>query len=358
MIMNRHFHQRLYKLAAGCMIAVQICCPISAFANTSSIITNKYPIVTKTESGTESLNNISTYLIDDRTYIKLRDIAEAFDFKIQWDHINKVVLLSLEEHNLNTTKNEVTKDTSPLQSTLTQQTVIVDGVEEVLSCYHINGYAYFSIRDIAALTNLEVIWDSESHTIRINKKSVNASTADETSKPETTDTSINENGKDILCNDNNLIYVPESKQYDSIEKYIKENIDPKFTISDFVITEYTSANTPSIHYLDIDYYLGDYKTNYGYQLTIVQESVKTIKCTGDLENIENLNIDKNKIPDISDAELWKKTLEENSYENCEIIDYDIVRYYNEKTAAFQADIVVNFVDPSGYHGSNRHTFVL
>ena len=29
----------------------------------------------------------------------------------------------------------------------------------------------------------------------------------------------------------------------------------------------------------------------------------------------------------------KKTLEENSYENCEIIDYDIVRYYNEKTAA-------------------------
>lgn len=45
----------------------------------------------------------------------------------------------------------------------------------------------------------------------------------------------------------------------------------------------------------------------------------------------------------------KKTLEENSYENCEIIDYDIVRYYNKKTAAFQADIVVNFVDPSGYH---------
>ena len=81
----------------------------------------------------------------------------------------------------------------------------------------------------------------------------------------------------------------------------------------------------------------------------MQESVKTIKCTGDRENIENLNIDKNKIPDISDAELWKKTLEENSYENCEIIDYDIVRYYNEKTAAFQADIVVNFVDPSGYH---------
>ena len=167
--MNRHFHQRLYKLAAGCMIAVQICCPISAFAKTSSIITNKYPIVTKTESGTESLNNISTYLIDDRTYIKLRDIAEAFDFKIQWDHINKVVLLSLEEHNLNTTKNEVTKDTSPLQSTLTQQTVIVDGVEEVLSCYHINGYTYFSIRDIAALTNLEVTWDSE----RRNKQTRN-----------------------------------------------------------------------------------------------------------------------------------------------------------------------------------------
>ena len=90
----------------------------------------------------------------------------------------------------------------------------------------------------------------------------------------------------------------------------------------------------------------------------MQESVKTVKCTGDRENIENLNIDKNKIPDISDAELWKKTVEENSYENCEIIDYDIVRYYNEKTAAFQADIVVNFVDPSGYHGSNRHTFVL
>lgn len=35
----------------------------------------------------------------------------------------------------------------------------------------------------------------------------------------------------------------------------------------------------------------------------------------------------------------EKTLEENSYENCEIIDCDIVRYYNEKTAAFQADIV-------------------
>ncbi len=356
--MNRHFHQRLYKLAAGCMIAVQISCPISVFANTSSIITNAYPIVTETESGTKAFNNISTYLIDDRTYIKLRDIAEAFHFKIQWDNTSKAVLLSLEEHNPSTTKNEITKDTAPVQGTLTEQAVIVDGVEQVLPCYLINGYTYFSIRDIAALTNREVTWDSDSHTILVNEKSVNASTLDETSKPETTDTVLYENGKDIICNDNNLIYVPESKQYDSIEKFIKENIDPEFEISDFVITEYTSSNTPSIHYLDIDYYLGDYKTNYGYQITIVQESVKTIKCKGDRKKIESLNIDKNKIPVISNEELWEKTLEENSYENCEIIDYDIVRYYNEKTAAFQADVVVDFIDPSGYRGSNRHTFVL
>ena len=53
-----------------------------------------------------------------------------------------------------------------------------------------------------------------------------------------------------------------------------------------------------------------------------------------------------------------KTLEENSYENCEIIDYDIVRYYNEKAAAFQADVVVNFIDPNGYYGSNRHSLIL
>lgn len=102
------------------------------------------------------------------------------------------------------------------------------------------------------------------------------------------------------------MYIPESKQYDSIEKYIKQNIDPQFKIDDFIITEYSSTITPSIHYLDIYYYLGDYKTNFGYQLTIIQKYVKTIKCTGNRNMIENLNMDQMKIPNISNEKLWEK----------------------------------------------------
>lgn len=354
--MNKHF-KILYKLIICGFITTQIYTPITIGASTFHITPNKYPIITKTKYGITELNNISTYSINNKTYIKLRDIANAFHFKIEWDNSNKAILLSLEENDKNSLSMDLTKNNTSIEGTPTNQDIFINGNHEVLAGYNINGYTYFPIRDIASLTNLEIIWDQDSHTILI-EQSNRESTKDKNGISETVDIIEYDNGKDLIFNDNNLMYIPESKQYDSIEKYIKQNIDPQFKIDDFIITEYSSTITPSIHYLDIYYYLGDYKTNFGYQLTIIQKYVKTIKCTGNRNMIENLNMDQMKIPNISNEKLWEKTLLEHQYTNCIIKGYNIIRYYDEDSSKFKADVVVNFIDPNGYEGANRHTFVL
>lgn len=66
--MNKHF-KILHKLIICGFITTQIYTPITIGASTFHITPNKYPIITKTKYGITELNNISTYSINNKTYI-------------------------------------------------------------------------------------------------------------------------------------------------------------------------------------------------------------------------------------------------------------------------------------------------
>ncbi|MCQ4935949.1 hypothetical protein [Anaerotignum propionicum] len=129
---------------------------------------------------------------------------------------------------------------------------------------------------------------------------------------------IDDRRKQIIINDNDIRYVAKSKNYDEIESYFKNNINPDFNINDFVVEEYSPLGDVVIdttdtgnnviqlplNMLDIRYYVGEYRSSYGYHVTAIHGYAKLIDYLDEWNN--DIHLDNIKFPTISDEELNKK----------------------------------------------------
>lgn len=168
---------------------------------------------------------------------------------------------------------------------------------------------------------------------------------------------------------NDVTYITGSKNYNAIEKYIKENIDQKFNMKDFVVKEsspmenvsiesdneltqeYINQFVAPINNLDIRYYVDGYPTRYGYRIYVFSGYAKIINYMGKWNN----DFDKSKIQAFkyTDEELKQMAIDKDGFQNkYPIKDVRIQRFFDIETLEFKADVEIVYLK------DNRLTFVL
>lgn len=113
------------------------------------------------------------YLIEDRNYFRIRDIAYALNgtpaqFNVEWDEeAGSIVFTSNSEYTVLGTEmsGNYGEGVLPVETTAT---IYVDGVETVFPAYEINGSNFFRMRDIADTFHFSAVWEEETQTIIID----------------------------------------------------------------------------------------------------------------------------------------------------------------------------------------------
>ena len=114
--------------------------------------------------------DISGYTVNDSNYYKIRDIAmflrtTSARFNVEWDESLsaiavstgvKYVIVGGELDDDNSSAINVEENTAP---------IYVDGTEQEIVAYNINGSNYFKIRDLADMVGFEVDWDGEAQAV-------------------------------------------------------------------------------------------------------------------------------------------------------------------------------------------------
>ncbi|WP_312071894.1 stalk domain-containing protein [Anaerotignum propionicum] len=325
-------------------------------------------VILNTEGSITEIKNVAVYAINNKNYFKLRDVAMLIDFDVEWDDGTRTIMLDLSDKYNNPT-DQVDKVLKKANAVPIKQNIIVNEVKLTLSGYNINGYHYFSVRDIAEIADFECTWDKDKNTMSLHKVlKENISQEDINNLNELVKEYIDDRRKQIVINDNDIRYVAKSKNYDEIESFFKNNINRDFNINDFVVEEYSPLGDVVIdttdtgnnviqlplNMLDIRYYVGEYRSSYGYHVTVIHGYAKLIDYLDEWNN--DFHLDNIKFPAISDEELKQKAA---AYHPGNMItDYNIVRSFDMKTLSFEAYVSVNFITKDGYYVSEGHKFTL
>lgn len=116
---------------------------------------------------------IGAYNIGGYNYFKLRDVAAALNgtganFEVGYDSAAKSIALSSKTA-YSATGNEL-KDTAPTAkktASVSNQKIILDGVEVSMQAYLIDGYNYFQLRELGKNLGFEVAWDNAAKAINM-----------------------------------------------------------------------------------------------------------------------------------------------------------------------------------------------
>jgi len=118
--------------------------------------------------------SFEAYIIDGRTYFKLRDLAMALNgsgkqFEVTWDGArNAINLLSAQTYSVNGGEMVWSGHSGNKNAVLSTAKVYIDGSPATLTAYIIEGRTYFKLRDLGQAMNFSVSWDSSTNTININ----------------------------------------------------------------------------------------------------------------------------------------------------------------------------------------------
>lgn len=147
---------------------------IEAFVNSYDAVNS---LTAQTSSAAVTVDgksvDVEGYTVNYSNYYKIRDIAmvlrsTASQFNVGWDESLSAITIStgekyqivggeLESSSINTT-NDIQESTAP---------IYVNGIQHDVTCYNINGYTYFKIRDIADMVGFEVNWNEEQQLVEI-----------------------------------------------------------------------------------------------------------------------------------------------------------------------------------------------
>jgi hypothetical protein len=136
--------------------------PVRALATSASVTVDGKPVA------------FQAFIIDSANYFKLRDIAyvlrdtdKAFD--VEWDAGGNAILLSTDKtYTVAGGEMSVSNKTGVQDALPTGSTLSVNGDQTLCSAYTIGGNNYFKLRDIAAIVDFSVEWDSVTGTVRID----------------------------------------------------------------------------------------------------------------------------------------------------------------------------------------------
>lgn len=235
--------KRLIKLG---MVFVILFCSNSSLVQAEPLSTETIQasptenrVILNTEGSITEIKNVAVYAINNKNYFKLRDVAMLIDFDVKWDAGTRTVKLDLSDKYNNPT-DQVDKVLKKANAVPIKQNIIVNEDKLTLFGYNISGYHYFSVRDIAEIADFECTWDKDKNTMSLHKVlKENISQEDINNLNELVKEYIDDRRKQIVINNNDIRYVANTKNYDEIESFFKNNINPDFSINDFVVEEYS-----------------------------------------------------------------------------------------------------------------------
>lgn len=173
---------------------------------------------------------LNAYIVDNYTYIKLRDIAAIVNgkkcqFNVGYDNSLKLITITS-----NVSYNIVDGDlidtgTNNAKALMYNRNILVDGELKVIRTALINRFNYVQLRDISSLVGLGVDYDAFNKTIVLNTDTTYTYT-DNSKSSDIFNFNNNTNNIDNNTNDLNQIFENETKKLEfSDEKSRREYVD-------------------------------------------------------------------------------------------------------------------------------------
>ena len=318
----------------------------SVFAAGIAATPSENALSVKTGDSIEKINAVPAYLYQDNNYFMLRDIGKVVGYEVKWNESTKTISMMSDKAAQN--YKDMSKAKQAKTVAKSKETLLIDGKEYAdKECLNIDGYNYFKLRDMAEIMNFTCGWDDKEKSIllTINKE-----------VPET-ELSVDrflDPDLDQKVIEDNVVYRAGSKDYKEIEAYIQKNIDKKFDIKGYIVTEDNSDGLLSgynqlIMKLDVN----GVSANFGYIVTCLNDKAAIITFIG--EKNPDFSVDQVKTDRISDEEAKKKAIEADGYDY-EVDEQRIRHFFDMKDLKNKCEVETVYIDNSGHYFATSHIF--
>lgn len=322
----------------------------SVFAAEITATPSQNTLSVQSESSIEKVEAVPAYLYQDNNYFMLRDIGKIVGYQVNWDENTKQISMVKDESAQNLTGMSQPKQAESV--TKSKQTLIIDGKEySDKECLNVDGYNYFRLRDMAEIMNFTCDWDNETNEIllTIGKETTAETPEIELSVDRFLDPDVNQK---IIEED--VVYVSGSKNYEEVEKYMRENVDETFRADDYIITEDNmNGILPEYNSLIMRLDVNGVSANYGYLFTCLNGKAALITFIG--EKNEDFDINEVGKPKLSDEEAKQKAIEADGYDY-KVDEQRIQRYFDMKDLTYKCEVETVYIDNSGSYFATSNIF--
>ena len=328
---------------AGTLIFTQ-----SALAAGLAVTPSKNTLSVQTGEGVQTVEAVPAYLYQDNNYFMLRDLGKILGYRVDWNEAKKQASLTKESAAQDLEHLSAAKQAKAVKQS--KQTILVGATEyENMNCLNIDGYNYFKLRDLVEIMDFTCGWDSEKNRIQL-------------STGEQNDEGVSISVKDFLVEgakqkviEEDVPYIPGTKDYAALEAYMQKNVDQDFKASDFIITEAEEgSNTPNLITLDMRLNVNGVMTkNFGYRVLCINKKAALITFIG--EKNPDFDITKAGVQKLSDADAKQMALDmdKNSYK---AEKQTVSRYFDMQELKQKCEVETTYIAIGGATFVTAHAF--
>lgn len=328
---------------AGTLIFTQ-----SALAAGLAVTPSKNTLSVQSGEGVQTVEAVPAYLYQDNNYFMLRDLGKILGYRVDWNEAKKQASLTKESAAQDLQHLSAAKQAKAVKQS--KQTILVGATEyENMNCLNIDGYNYFKLRDLVEIMDFTCGWDSEKNRIQL-------------STGEQNDEGVSISVKDFLVEgakqkviEEDVPYIPGTKDYAALEAYMQKNVDQDFKASDFIITEAEEgSNTPNLITLDMRLNVNGVMTkNFGYRVRCINKKAALITFIG--EKNPDFDITKAGVQKLSDEDAKKMALAVDN-NNYHVEKQTVSRYFDMQELKQKCEVETMYVYNGGTTFVSAHSF--
>ena len=302
---------------AGTLIFTQ-----SALAAGLAVTPSKNTLSVQSGEGVQTVEAVPAYLYQDNNYFMLRDLGKILGYRVDWNEAKKQASLTKESAAQDLQHLSAAKQAKAVKQS--KQTILVGATEyENMNCLNIDGYNYFKLRDLVEIMDFTCGWDSEKNRIQVIEEDVP--------------------------------YIPDTKDYAALEAYMQKNVDKDFKAADFIITESEEgSNTPNLITLDMRLNVNGVPTrNFGYRVRCINKKAALITFIG--EKNPDFDITKAGVQKLSDEDAKKMALAVDN-NNYHVEKQTVSRYFDMQELKQKCEVETMYVYNGGTTFVSAHSF--
>lgn len=153
-----------------------------------------------------------------------------------------------------------------------------------------------------------------------------------------------------------ITYKYNSKNFNAIEAYVKENIDANFDLDNYKITEYGEEEN-GVNSIAFRLEVNGLTSNYGFSILCIDDEAKLINFTDsyDKVSVDELAAVPMTVSENSDAELLDMAIAADNT-GCTVDEQTISRYFDVNQGKVVTEVDTVYVDEAGSYFCNTNTF--